>query len=244
MKVYGRKVVLKSLVGSHNYNLANEESDKDYKVFVTPTFDDLYESKKFSKQIIGESEDNDIKDIRKLIELLFKANVNYLEVLASNEIIVPENNPEIEEIIKLKKEIFKMNLPYLYNACKGMYFNKMKLLDKGTEGTQHLVEKYGYDTKQALHAYRTMKVIVDFAETDFQDFEGAIRYNGNDLDFMMEVRNGFFKKEVFENFANHFYESTFTHLANRYTEQSVNLELKEYLEHLVMKLVKDNMLFE
>lgn len=42
MKLDHRIVVLKALVGSHNYNLNTESSDKDYKYFVLPTLDDLY----------------------------------------------------------------------------------------------------------------------------------------------------------------------------------------------------------
>ena len=34
--------MLKFLVGSHNYNLNTEESDKDWKVFLYPSFDNLY----------------------------------------------------------------------------------------------------------------------------------------------------------------------------------------------------------
>lgn len=238
MNVLDREVVLKALVGSHNYGLATEESDKDYKVFIAPTFEELYLQKQFSKQIITDTEDVDIHDIRKLTNLFFKANVNFLEVLASSDLIIPEGNPEIEKIVSMKKEIFKMNLPHLYNACKGMHFNKLSMINKGTEGTQHLVDKFGYDTKQALHSYRVLKVIVDFEKTDFEDFEGAIRYDGEDLEFMFEIRNGFFRQNVYENFVKHYYDSTFNNLSKRYGEQPVNLELKSEIEDLVMQLVK------
>ena len=43
-----RIAVLKALVGSHNYNLNTESSDKDYKYFVLPTLDDLYDGTIFS----------------------------------------------------------------------------------------------------------------------------------------------------------------------------------------------------
>lgn len=243
MKILDRDVVLKALVGSHNYNLNTEESDKDYKMFVIPTFNELYLGTRFQKDIIKHPEDgNDysIHDIRKLSELFFKANVNYLEILASKDLIIPEGSPEIHKIVELKKEIFKMNLPHLYNACKGMYYNKMKLVFKGTEGTQHLVDKYGYDTKQALHAYRGLKVIVDFESTNFEDFESAIQYTGDDLQFMLEVRHGFYKFDVFEKFVEHYLESTFLHLAKKYNSQPVNFELKDEIDNLIMSLVKRN----
>lgn len=170
-----RKVVFKALVGSHNYNLNDETSDKDWKYFVLPTFDDLYEGKMFSTSKVGTEEDYDVHDIRKLGDLFWKANVNFLEVLYSKEFefgkIIDERQSLklgdiwlIQEIFELRESIVTMNLPYLYSACKGMYHEKMKRLTKGTEGTQHLVDKYGYDTKQALHAYRILDFIVRFHE--------------------------------------------------------------------------------
>lgn len=244
MKVLERDLVLKALVGSHNYNLNTEESDMDYKGFVTPTFEELYKGESFQKDILkhpSDGNDYSIHDVRKLSQLFFKANVNYLEVLASKDLVVAEGNPELNKIIALKKEVFKMNLPHLYSACKGMYYNKMKLVHKGTEGTQHLVDKYGYDTKQALHAYRSLKVIVDFEATDFEDFESAIQYAGDDLQFMLEVRHGFYKFDVFERFVEHYFESTFSHLAEKYMKQPVNLELKAEIDNLIMSLVKRNL---
>ena len=44
----GGKELFRVLTGSHNYNMNTPESDKDYKIFVLPTFDDLYHGKEFS----------------------------------------------------------------------------------------------------------------------------------------------------------------------------------------------------
>ena len=52
-----RVSVLKALVGSHNYNLNTPESDKDYKLFVLPTYDDLYERKDYSVSVESSKED-------------------------------------------------------------------------------------------------------------------------------------------------------------------------------------------
>ena len=242
MKLLDRGVVLKALVGSHNYNLANEESDRDYKVFVSPTFEELYKGERYSKSIIGETEDNDIHDIRKLTDLLFKANINFLEVLASNEIIIPEGNEEIEQILSMKKEIFKMNLPYLYDSCRGMHYNKMKLLEKGTSGTQHLVDKYQYDTKQALHAYRVMDFIYKYWLSGFDDFDGALRYEGEDLETMLIIRHGGLTLEQYKEFVNKYFEQVFTPLREHYHSHSPNLELKNHIEDLIMQLIKRKLL--
>lgn len=82
--------VFKSLVGSVNYNLHTETSDMDYKVFVIPSFDDLYFSRVYSESISTEEEDLEIHDIRKLDKMLYKSNVNFLEILFSEEIIINE----------------------------------------------------------------------------------------------------------------------------------------------------------
>lgn len=90
-KESGRKVALASLVGSHNYNLNTETSDKDYKFFVFPTFEDLYKNTKYVKSIVSDSVDYTVHDIRELPKLLWKGNINFLEVLVSQEMYVDES---------------------------------------------------------------------------------------------------------------------------------------------------------
>ena len=81
----GRQVVLKALTGSHNYNLNTPDSDKDYKFFVTPTFDDLYSGNRFSNGKQSDEMDYTVHDIRQLSHLLWKSNPNFIEVLFSQE---------------------------------------------------------------------------------------------------------------------------------------------------------------
>lgn len=241
-----RKFVFKALVGSHNYNLNVEEiedidtgekfpaSDKDYKVFVLPTFEDLYKGNMYAKQTIGDKEDLDMHDIRKLPNLLYKANINFVEVLFSNEIIINdelgrEQKLMLSKIFENKDELARMNLPYLYNACDGMFLNKMKLLKKGTDGTQH---------KQALHAYRVLDFIVRFADTDFKDFKKAMTYNEQEREFMLDIKHGFFTLESFENFIKFYYEAKFKQLKEKYHSFKPNQELKDKLDNIIMELVK------
>ena len=241
-----RETVFKALVGSHNYNLADKNSDKDYKVFVLPTFEDLYNGVQYSKQTVGVEEDLDIHDIRKIVNLFYKSNINFIEVLFSNEVDVgkslkPSQKKLVNEIFSLRDEIVKMNLPYLYNACGGMYYNKMKLMYKGTEGTQHLVDEYGYDTKQAQHAYRVINFIERFESLGFKDFKRAIAYDFTDRNFMMEIKRGFFTPDEFSNFITFYHDAKFKQLKEKYHSFSPNEELKEHLSELVVKIVKHGM---
>lgn len=172
MIIDGRKVLLKSSVGSVNYNLTNKDSDKDYKYFVMPTFDDIYNGKYFSKGVVGEEVDYTVHDIRKLTHLLEKGNINFIEVLFANDM---EYDKSIEWLINNRDMYSTLNVPYLYDACIGTHFQKMKLLFKGTSGTQKFVDMFGYDTKQAMCAYRMLDFIRRFVDFHF-DFKKAITY--------------------------------------------------------------------
>lgn len=240
----GRKVVIKALVGSHNYNLNCETSDKDYKVFVAPTFDDLYSSNQFSKSYIGENEDYDVHDIRKVNNLWWKANVNFLEVLFSEEtksstIITNESDFLLKKIFSHKNEIAKMNLPYLYNACIGMHITKKNQIDKGTQGTIQLVEKFGMDTKQCLHSFRILDFLVRFADTNFNDFKKAIWYDYTDQKrkFLLDLKNGCYSKEEYLKIVNDKLLFVEENVKELYMKEKPNQEINNELSFWVKRIV-------
>lgn len=239
-----REVAFKALVGSHNYNLSTPESDKDYKVFVIPTFEDLYFSKQYSNNTVGDKADYDYHDIRKLVSLFWKSNVNFIEVLYSNDVVHSEDyliQTFIKAIYKKRDEIVTMNLPYLYRACKGMYFNKMKQLDKGTESTHHLVERYGYSTKEAMHVYRILDFIERFYNNDFTDFKQAIEYTENERKFMLGIKNGSYTRDQFITLVNDKF-NTFESLEDAYVmDQPENEKVKQWLENWIYDLVQTEM---
>lgn len=238
-----REVILKALVGSHNYNLNGFDSDKDYKVFVLPLFDDLYDGKMYSKQTIGENEDLDFHDIRKLPNLFYKSNINFLEVLFSNEIIIHKGilGDSMRKVINMKDEIAKINLPYLYNACVGMHHNKMSSLLKGTEGTKHLVEMHGFDTKQALHSYRIIDFLVRYESNNFTDFKRAITYSGEDREFMFHIKNGYLDVDTFQNFISFYLEAKVLPLKEKYLLYKANKELKEEIHTIIKDIIKSHL---
>lgn len=237
-----RRVIFQSLVGSHNYNLDDIDSDKDYKVFTMPSFDDLYNNKMKSNQTIGEFEDYDYHDIRKIVNLFYKSNLNFLEVLYSKEVrfgkdVTNTEKKMVNEIFDMKDEIVVMNLKYLFRACGGMHMQKMKSLTKGTEGTKHLVKMYGYDTKEALHAFRIIDLLYRFESLGFKNFDKAMRYNESERSFMLGIKNGFFELGQFVNFVNFYHDAKFKTLKEKFYSFEENLETKERLEEIVKNLV-------
>lgn len=239
-------ILFKTLVGSNNYNLATPESDKDYKVFLLPTFEDLYSNKYIKAgSIKSETEDLDFYDIRELTNVLYKSNINFIEVLFSNEIIIPENLPGwakiyVQDIFKLKEDIARMNLPYLYNACMGMAFNKMKLLDKGTESSKHLIEKHGYDTKAFMTAYRVLDFLERYADNGFTDFRAAINYE--DPSYLRFLRSGKLTKEEAIH-RNELKEARIkTNYESIYKSKEVNANTLTKLEHVIKRLIYKSLL--
>jgi len=194
-----RDIDMIALTGSRNYNIHTELSDYDWIGFVTPTKDEMYHHKYYFKEFKGEfsrytgykdsTAPNDysirIHDLRKLPELLYKSNPSYLEILFSRDSWC---RTELDVLFKMNDEIARMNLPYMYNATIGIIHSKMSKLDKGTVSTQHLVDKFGYDTKQAMHAIRLTNVLYRFADNGFERYGECIKHEEYMRSFLLEIR--------------------------------------------------------
>lgn len=187
------KTAFKALVGSHNYNLTNVHSDKDYKEFYFPSFDDLYGGNmgSISKKVNG----NDVEyhDIRKLPQMLWKANVNFIEVLFSQE--AQSNSNVYTELYEIRESIARMNLPYLYDACIGMMFSKLKDANRDSDYVDMRESDDSRKLKISKSLYqvaRIRKFLFDYAATDFIDFQSSIFVDESDMqyDYLMRLKNG------------------------------------------------------
>lgn len=235
-----RESAFKAIVGSWNYNLNDENSDEDYKVFVYPTFNDLYNGNMFSTAVITDSVDVSIHDIRKLPILWWKANINFLEVMFSQDMVC--NDRDLNDfILSYKNDVAKMNLPYLFDACVGMHMSKIKNLYKGTETTKPLVEKFGYDTKEALHAYRLLDFLERYYEDDFDYFLPAIWYAQEERDFMMAIKHGELTAEEYLQLVMEKKEKVLR-LEPIYKAHKPNEELYREMNGIIKDIVRDKLL--
>ena len=84
------KVIGTTLIGSQNYRLDTPESDRDYKIIVTPNFDELYLKKDLNGTALPFScldhEHYSCMDVRTFANNLAKGNPNAIEMLFSTEI--------------------------------------------------------------------------------------------------------------------------------------------------------------
>lgn len=232
-----RKLCFKALVGSHNYNLNNEFSDKDYKIFFYPNFDDLYGGGQYSKAFVSNVEDVEYHDIRKLPNLLFKSNVNFMEVLFSEEYEV-YGRELFSKIIALRDDLAKMNIPYLYDACFGMYMQKMKEFnrDKVKDFADVLTSK---TYKHAMSSYRILDFLDRYQKSTFSSFKQAMQYDAKDpvRSLLLDIRLGKYNFEQLEEMISK-KEQVIRSFQDIYKSVKVNETLKEKFEQLIKESVK------
>lgn len=180
-----RPVAIKALVGSWASNLQTPVSDKDYKYFVCPTFDDLYSNKMFTEANVSEALDYDCHDIRKLGEQIWKSNINFVITLFSPEY---ECNPALQWIFDRADDYGSINLPQFYQSTIHMHSQKMQALLEPTGNTQILVDRFGYDTKQATHALRCLYVLQRIANG--MSVREAFWFEGKDREVLLGVKAG------------------------------------------------------
>jgi uncharacterized protein len=234
----GRKIVLSSLVGSWASNLNTVTSDKDWKYFVAPTFDDLYTEKMFSTAKVSETLDYDVHDIRQLTNLLWKANLNFIVVLFGYKVSCV---PELDWIFSEAEELATINLPYFYNSAMGMHYEKMKAVRelKATGNTQVLVDKFGYDTKQACHAMRCLYVLERFTIT--QDMRKALWFEeGGYRNDLIDIKSGKFSLENFEDMVKVWIYDNASNVKEFYHNCLPNETLKEKAESRIKEFIRSN----
>lgn len=234
MEFGNRLVVVEALTGSHNYNLNTPNSDKDWKYFVLPTFDDLYHGKFFSSAKQSDTRDYDCHDIRQLANLVWKSNINFVEVLFSTQ---ETHAFGLNFLFDRREEWAQMNLPAFRNATYGMYTQKMNNLHKGTEKTKILVEKFGYDTKEACHALRCLYVLEKYSKT--QSMEKALWFEeGKKRDTLLKVKAGGYTESEFLRIVADWHVHVWGELSKNYNDTRGDDKLKKELDELMFDYVK------
>ena len=241
-----RKELFRAVVGSKNYNLNTKGSDTDYKVFLLPSFDDLYQREQFHKSLNETDQDVEFHDVRKLSSLFWKSNVNFLEVPFSSDIFIQKDLSKpfqdgLYEVFQRKEAIARMNLPYLYRACVGMYYQKHNRVLEGRSigNTNHLVEAYQYDTKEAMHSLRVLDLLIRYEQQGFTDFKKAICYADREKQWLINIKEGEYLLEVYMAMAKDLKEAV-DKIKEKYMTSIPDHKLKNDLEKIVETMVREN----
>jgi len=189
----------------------------------------------YANASISETLDYDVHDIRKLGALLWEANLNFVSVLFGIDYI----DDGLVWIADNNEKLATMNLPRFYNATMGMHREKMSTLLKGTGNTQVLIEKYGYDTKQATHAMRFLLVLKRVAIG--MKMSEALWFTGMDREMLIGIKSGnltldefremvFLWKGVHENFIKEWF-------AKQVADEAMHI----LLDHRIKEFIRINL---
>ncbi len=188
--------------GSVNYNLHDENSDVDYVIFFMPTYDEIYERKIISYERKLPRIDIIAHDIRKLPDLIKNSSLNILELSCSVSIIRSENyieaNNMLYNIFEANKDrLANINLRSLYESTLSNFNTRYNKIFKGDslERDNIYIQSYGYDTKQAMTAYRCLDFLARFIESGHK-IKPAIVYNGEDRAKLLEIKYGKYSIEA------------------------------------------------
>lgn len=231
------------LIGSQNYNLHDSTSDKDYKSFVLPTFDDIYYGNKLNEHVANDKGIKFYKSIKELPNLLFKkASFNNLELLYSVDKVRSERFIEIDDWLNNNRdEIFKANLPRLFDSTIGEAHSRIKnvSLGKSCPSTVHLVEKYGYDTKDAMHAFRQFLYLRDVYENNSP--ESIIFINNNNRECLLDIKNGIYDKDECIKCMLSIIETLISSLKDYFHSFKFNEDLYQEFDNMIKQLIRNNL---
>ena len=115
--------------GSQNYNIATENSDVDTKAILIPNIHDLVLGKPVSRELhLDNGEHCEVKDIREMIKMFAKQNINFIEILFTKYYLI---NPKYKDIwetyfIKNRELIAYMDMRQTLNSVCGQTIHTLK----------------------------------------------------------------------------------------------------------------------
>lgn len=209
------------LQGSQNYNTHHTTSDVDSKFIVYPTYKSLLLGQEINFDFtVSKNEKVSVKPLSAYAKLFWKGNLNNLEMLTTDYFIADPVLERLKVILPVDSIVYHTKR-IVVDAAIGMMIQKRKSLFKGTETTKGFVEKFGYDNKDACHAFRIyhllrnldkpmyLKKAMDinsFSEEDknkyfklkegtYSDFEAVGRY----IEFLIGEAKRDFQNEKYSN---------------------------------------------
>lgn len=212
---------------AHNMYILPEEEmstdDVDYMgVFIAPIdyYFGLY-TKENHETFIG-TDDVVMYDIKKFFKLLLKSNPNVLSLLWNKSEMVISKNWVWDEIVKHRhmfssKDSFKAFNGYAFSQIKKMHHGP----SKGYMGEKRkkIFDKFGYDTKNASHLIRLLRMGTEFLSTGYMRV-----YRTSDRDELISIKRGEWTLDAVTRLAEKEMKSSKFALENSQLPQSIDVE--------------------
>lgn len=172
-------------------NDPNSIDDKDVMCIVIPDLDHYFGLKNFgskgTKEIKKEEWDVVVYEFKKYISLLLKSNPNVLALmwLEENDYIT---RSDLGDLLIKNRELFVSKKAYhsFSGYAHGQAHRMTHMAFEGYMGEKRrkLVKKYGYDTKNAAHLIRLLRMGIEFLT------EGKLFVKRQDASQLLEIKKG------------------------------------------------------
>lgn len=169
----------------------NSIDDKDVMAVCVPPIEYYFGQKNFgsrgTKEIFEGEWDIVIYELRKFIALLAKGNPNVLSLLWVDERHILSIT-EAGNLLRERRDLFATKMAY--ESFVGYAYGQLKrmthLACEGYMGEKRkkLVQKFGYDTKNAAHLIRLLRMGVEFLN------EGTLHVTREDAGELLQIKRG------------------------------------------------------
>ena len=172
----GYTPIYAALYGSQNYGIATPESDVDTKVWLRPTFHDLYTAAKpYSKELHYEGAHVEAKDYRLMVGELKKQNMNFLETIFTPYYWCGNTyKTEFEYLRNNRELVARYDVNRGAHAFMGHMYNMYNRF------------KRDENPKNVAHITRLYDCLQRYALTD-EPYEDLL-FHPNSLEYLMAVR--------------------------------------------------------
>ena len=174
-------------------NQPNSIDDKDTMGVVVPPIDTFFGLSDFGSRGTREIKEGEwdivLYDIRKVVRLLMQGNPNVLSLLWVPDNYVISQNAQ-GRLLRANRDLFvgrHVYKPFVGYATAQLY----KMENMAFEGymgdkRKRLVEKFGYDTKNAAHLIRILRMGIEFLR------DGFLRVDRGNFDAveLLRIKNG------------------------------------------------------
>lgn len=174
--------------GSYAYGLNTPDSDEDWRGVALPPAEWLigFPPRNQAQQTVEHKTDGDvvIHTVAKFCALALKANPNTFDILFCREEDVHMQTCMGRELRQLRGRFLSRRVYFSFSGYAAHQLKRMRNHNTDHGAHRALVEQFGYDTKNAMHCIRLLKM----AHTLLA--EGRVEVYRPDQEFLLDIKRG------------------------------------------------------
>ncbi len=182
------KLLFLAVGGSYAYGTATKNSDVDIRGVYLNSLSEYYGLNWSDEITIPGVKDSKLFSAKKFVQLALKGNPNILELLSMPQDCVLVTSLGFDHFHQHRNDLISKAVanPYIGFVTSQLrrmtHFDQDKTQPEGNRAV--LIHKYGYDTKNVMHAIRLCRNGVELLSRGFMDVRRP------DYEYLLEVLNG------------------------------------------------------